>query len=288
MTYTTLITAQQLLNIQAEGTPHKIFDCSFDLNQPDAGMAMFTDVRIACAVYAHLDHDLSAKTTAQRANAASGGRHPLPAREQVADWLGRMGFENNMQAVVYDRQGNNFCGRLWWMLKWVGHEAVAILDGGLHAWQAAGGAMRSGLMPRTRTKSFTMGAPLVSLRDVNTVQQQLGSQQTIIDARAPARFKGETEPIDPVAGHIPGALNRPFSLNMTPEGFFKPPAVLRQEFEALLAGRDPATVVHQCGSGVSALPNLVAMQIAGLVPGTLFAGSWSEWCSNSERPVEKG
>ncbi len=288
MTYTTLITAEQLLTLQAEGIPHKIFDCSYDLNQPDAGLAMFLDVRIAGALYAHLDHDLSAKTAALRTSAASGGRHPLPSREQVADWLGRMGFENGMQAVVYDRQGNNFCGRLWWMLKWIGHDAVAILDGGLHAWQAAGGAMRSGPMPRTRVKTFTMGSPLVSLRDVDTVVQQLGSQQTIIDARASARFKGEIEPIDPIAGHIPGALNRPFSMNMTPDGFFKSAVVLRQEFENLLAGRDPRTVVHHCGSGVSAIPNLVAMQIAGLGPGALFAGSWSEWCSNPERPIEKG
>jgi thiosulfate/3-mercaptopyruvate sulfurtransferase len=289
MPYNTTISAQQLLDLQASEAPLKIFDCSFDLNQPDAGMAMFLDTHIAGAIYVHLDHDLSAKTPAQRVQAASGGRHPLPAREQVAQWLSQIGFNNSMQAVVYDRQGNNFCGRLWWMLQWLGHENVAILDGGLPAWYAVNGSMQSGPTPPPCPARFELHNPLVPLVGVDTVTQQLGhDSQTLIDARASARFKGDVEPIDPVAGHIPGALNRPYIQNMTADGLFKPAAQLRQEFEQLLQGRNPASVVHHCGSGVSAIPNLIAMQIAGLGATGLFAGSWSEWCSHPERPVEKG
>ncbi len=287
--YTTIISTSELQALQASGTPLKIFDCSFELSQPDAGLAMFRDDRIAGAIYAHLDTALSAKTPELQASAASGGRHPLPSREHVAEWLCNVGFDNSMQAVVYDRQGNNFCGRLWWMLKWVGHDNVAVLDGGLHAWQAAGGAMRSGPMPRHRAKTFVLQPSLVKLADVTSVQAHLGqTSQTLIDARGAVRFRGEQEPIDPVAGHIPGAINRPFTQNFDANGLFKPAAELRAEFETLLQGRDPATVVHHCGSGVSAVPNVLAMQIAGLGTTTLFAGSWSEWCSSPSRPVEKG
>jgi thiosulfate/3-mercaptopyruvate sulfurtransferase len=204
-------------------------------------------------------------------------------------WLSAVGFSNDMQAVVYDRQNANYCGRLWWMLKWMGHEAVAVLDGGLQAWQAAGGAVSGGDEPSHFQANFAIGRPLRTLVDTATVASRLGRlEQTIIDARAPARYRGEVEPLDPVAGHIPGALNRPFSQNIGADGRFKPAAQLRAEFEALLAGRDPATVVHQCGSGVSAVPNVLAMEIAGLGPTGLYAGSWSEWCSDPARPVEKG
>ena len=287
--YTTLISATELQDLQASGAPLKIFDCSFELSQPDAGLAMYRDDRISGAIYVHLDNALSAKTPALLADAASGGRHPLPSREAFAQWLGSVGFTNNMQAVVYDRQGSSFCPRLWWMLKWVGHANVAVLDGGLHAWQAANGAMRSGPMPRFVAKTFTLQPPLVTLVDVSTVEARLGqTSQTLIDARGAVRFKGEQEPLDPVAGHIPGALNRPFTQNFDINGQFKPADQLRSEFEDLLSGRDPASVVHHCGSGVTAIPNIMAMQIAGLGATALFAGSWSEWCSNPNRPVEKG
>ncbi|MBY0409536.1 MAG: sulfurtransferase, partial [Burkholderiaceae bacterium] len=221
---------------------------------------------------------------------ASGGRHPLPSRERFAMWLSSVGFANGMQAVVYDRQGANYCGRLWWMLKWAGHDAVAVLDGGIQAWQAAGGALASGDEPSHFQTNFKLGTPLRRLATVQDVVAglQQPAQQTVIDARAAARYRGEVEPLDPVAGHIPGALNRPFVDNIAADGRFKPAALLRAEFEQLLAGRDAATVVHQCGSGVSALPNALAMEIAGLGPTALFAGSWSEWCSDPARPVERG
>ena len=198
-----------------------------------------------------------------------------------------------MQAVVYDRQGANYCGRLWWMLKWAGHDNVAVLDGGLQAWQAAGGAVESGPQPQTSPSNYALAPALTGLATIETVANRLGRStgegaQTLIDARGAPRFRGEVEPLDPVAGHIPGALNRPFTENMAPDGRFKPAAQLRAEFDALLGGRDPATVVHHCGSGVSAVPNIIAMEVAGLGRTALFAGSWSEWCSDPDRPVAQG
>ena len=197
-----------------------------------------------------------------------------------------------MQAAVYDRQGSSFCGRLWWMLKWLGYDAVAVLDGGLNAWTAAGGATESGAVPTqsgAQSGNFAIGEPLVALVQAGQVLDQLGRvTQTIVDARATPRFRGEVEPLDPVAGHIPGALNRPFQLNLEADGKFKPAAQLRAELVALLGTRGLQTVVHHCGSGVTAIPNILAMQIAGLGSSALFAGSWSEWCSDQARPVAKG
>ncbi|RYX90692.1 MAG: sulfurtransferase [Comamonadaceae bacterium] len=294
--YTTLISAEELRALKAANTPHMVFDCSFDLMAPHSGEQQFRASHIPGAVYANLDTALSDKGMPDAdgkyhtpADAASGGRHPLPSLEKFAFWLSKVGFSNDMQAVVYDRQGNNYCGRLWWMLKWAGHASVAVLDGGLKAWTDAGGPTASGEETPHFQANFAQGEPLVTLATTRVVFDGLnGKAQTIIDARATPRFKGEVEPLDPVAGHIPGALNRPFALNMGPDGKFKPAAQLKAEFEELLGGRDPAGVVNQCGSGVSAVPNVLAMTIAGLGTPALYAGSWSEWCSDPSRPVEKG
>jgi thiosulfate/3-mercaptopyruvate sulfurtransferase len=288
-TFTTLISAAELQHLMSSGQPYMVFDCSGDLMNPENGPAMYRDAHIPGAVYAHLDNALSAKGDRRVTGAMSGGRHPLPSREAFAQWLGRVGFSNGTQAVVYDRQGANYCGRMWWMLKWLGHDNVAVLDGGLQAWQAAGGTMSSGTEPPAPSTTFQMHDALVALVDADTVVKNLGQPgQHIVDARGTPRFKGETEPIDPVAGHIPGALNRPFNLNIGPDGKFKDAATLRAEFTTLLGQRDPAAVVHHCGSGVSAVPNILAMEIAGLGRTALFAGSWSEWCSDPSRPVAKG
>ncbi|MDD2926939.1 sulfurtransferase [Rhodoferax sp.] len=285
--YTTLISVAQLQALHSSGQPVMVFDCSFELMKPAEGDAQYETAHIAGAVRANLDRHLSAAKGA--ADAASAGRHPLPARDTFAAWLGSVGFSPDMQAVVYDRQGANYSGRLWWMLKWIGHEAVAVMDGGLQAWQAAGGAIETGQPPQRQATNYPLAQEKTALVTTKTIVSQLGRPaQTIIDARATPRFKGETEPLDPVAGHIPGALNRPFGLNLDANGFFKPAAQLRTEFETLLAGRDPATVVHHCGSGVSALPNLIAMEVAGLGRSALYAGSWSEWCSDPSRPMAQG
>lgn len=287
MDYTTLITADQLQALMNSGRRLMVFDCSFDLAQPQAGNQHFTDAHIPAAVRADLDRHLSsAKGDPQ---AASGGRHPLPARAAFAQWLGSVGFSNDMQAVVYDRQGVTFCGRLWWMLKWLGHEAVAVLDGGMPAWYAAGGIVTSGAATAHPPTTFTAGAPRARLVTAQEVMERLGDPvQQLIDARAGPRYRGETEPLDPVAGHIPGALNRPFGDNIGDDGQFKPAIVLKSEFLELLDGRDPATTVHHCGSGVTAVPNILAMEIAGMGRQALFAGSWSEWCSDPARPVATG
>ena len=285
--YTTLISIDQLQALLRSGPQPLVFDCSFDLTDPSAGERQYQQAHIPGALYAHLDRDLSDKSDAT--DKASGGRHPLPARHKVAAWLRRMGLNPGQQVVVVDRQGANYCGRLWWMLKWCGHEAVAVLDGGLPAWQAAQGEVASGPSPTPSGHGqFQLGEPLMRLVDTHTLWQGLGhAAQTVVDARATPRFRGEVEPLDPVAGHVPGALNRPFSLNIGADGRFKPAEQLRAEFDALLAGHDPAGVVHHCGSGVSAIPNVLAMEIAGLGRSALYAGSWSEWCNTPGMPVAR-
>ena len=281
-----LISAEQLQALQQTDQPLMVFDCSFDLAAPEAGHQAFVAGHIPGAIYAHMDAHLSAKG---QPDAASGGRHPLPAREKFTAWLGSAGLDQGAQVVVYDRQGANYCGRLWWMLQWVGHDAVAVLDGGWPAWLAAAGAVASGEATQRLPTNYAVAPELSSLVAIETIAARLGvGGQTVIDARAAARFRGETEPLDPVAGHIPGALNRPFANNFQSNGHFKPAAQLRVEFEALLGSRDPARVVHHCGSGITAVPNLIAMRLAGLYGSKLFAGSWSEWCSDPNRPVAKG
>ena len=294
--HTTLIRVEEQKALQSSGAPLMIFDCSFDLMNPAAGEEQYRKAHIPGAVYASLDAALTDEgivdadgTLHPHPDAASGGRHPLPSREKFAMWLSGVGFTNEMQAVVYDRNGANYCGRLWWMLKWAGHDAVAVLDGGLQAWQAAGGAVTDRQEASHFQSNFRLGPPLRRLATTQEVLSGLGQPgQTLVDARGAPRFKGEVEPLDPVAGHIPGALNRPFGQNLGVDGRFKPADQLRSEFQQLLGGRDPATVVHHCGSGVSAVPNAIAMELAGLGPTALYAGSWSEWCRDPSRPVAKG
>jgi len=300
MTYTTLITVDQLTALQAGGTPTMLFDCSFDLSRPDSGASLYAQAHIPGAVYVNLDTDLSAAhgrpgkdgsvIVAQEADVpASGGRHPLPSRERFAAWLSSIGFSNDMQAVVYDRNNSMYCGRLWWMLKWMGHDAAAVLDGGMAAWQEAGFELTDRQEPAHFQSNFVLKDALVNLATTASVASRLGDAgQTMIDARAAPRYRGEVEPLDPVAGHIPGALNRPFTDNFGADGRYKPAAQLRAEFETLLAGRDASSVVHHCGSGVTAVPNVLAMQIAGLGTPALYAGSWSEWSNTAGLPTRQG
>jgi len=275
--YSTLISVEQLKAISAV-----VIDCSADLAKPEAGRAQFEEQHIAGALFADINTDLASHNPALAVN---GGRHPLPSREHFALWLSACGISEHTQVVVYDRQGMNYCGRLWWMLKWCGHEAVAVLDGGLQAWAGAGGALASGpALPVTQAE-FTLREPLLVLKHTAEVFAAMGRPaQTLVDARSAARYKGDTEPFDPVAGHIPGALNRPFNTNLNAQGFMKSPAELAAEFTVLLNGRDASSVVHHCGSGISAIPNLLAMQVAGLGSTALYAGSWSEWCNTPGLP----
>ena len=224
--YRLLITTSQLQALMQSDQHVVVLDCSSDLMKPETADSMFESEHIAGALQAHLDRNLSAH---HDADAVNGGRHPLPAREKVAAWLGSLGIGNGAQVVVYDRQAGNYCGRLWWMLKWLGHDAVAVLDGGLQGWKAAGGAVASGpAQAAGAAVNFEVKAPLRQLVMIDSVVEQLGRPtQTVVDARGAPRYRGEVEPLDPIAGHIPGALNRPFTDNFTPEGFFKSPEVLK-------------------------------------------------------------
>jgi thiosulfate/3-mercaptopyruvate sulfurtransferase len=252
---------------------------------PTSGHAQFLVQHIPGARHADLDQHLATHDPAQRVN---GGRHPLPQREVFAAWLQSVGVNQQTQVVVYDRNGMNYCGRLWWMLKWCGHDAVAVLDGGLQAWVAAGAAVSAGDPSPQAAGNFELREPLVTWVDTATVANHLNNgMQTLVDARGAPRFRGEVEPLDPVAGHIPGALNRPFNSNLNAQGFFKTADELRAEFAQLLGPVKPEHVVHHCGSGVSAVPNVLAMEVAGLGKTALYAGSWSEWCNTPGLPCEK-
>lgn len=260
-----------------------VLDARFDLARPDAGAEAFLAGHLPGAQYVHLDRDLSAKGEVP---ALCGGRHPLPTREHFAATVARLGITPATLVVVCDAQGGMFAARVWWMLRWIGHTAVVVLDGGVAAWTAAGGALETGAaQPPVPAAAYPL-SPEAGQRVItaDALQAQLG-RVTLIDARAPERYRGDVEPLDPVAGHIPGALNRPFSANLAAGGRFQPPEVLRAAFLPLLGEGE---VVHQCGSGVTACHNLLAMEIAGLPAATLYAGSWSEWCRDGRRPVARG
>lgn len=281
-----LIDAAALRERLAAGAPTVVVDTSFDLADPAAGEGSYREGHLPGAHYLHLDRDL-----ADHAPAADGrfrGRHPMPTREAFAATLSRLGIGAAAPVVVYDRQGGMFAARAWWMLRWLGHREVAVLDGGLAAWLAAGGGLVTELPTAAAAhRAYAPAASLAPTVDAAALQAGLGRVR-LIDARAPERFRGEVEPLDPVAGHIPGALNRPFKDNLDLQGRFLAPEALRAAFLPLLAGRPPAEAVHQCGSGVTACHNLLAMEIAGLPGAALYPGSWSEWCAEPARPVARG
>ena len=279
--FTTLISTADLA--ARLGAPEiVVVDLRHDLGQPDAwGEAQYQAGHVPGAVFAHLDRDLSAPKT------GSNGRHPLPSPAVCAALFGRLGIGAGTQVVAYDQGSGAYASRLWWMLRWLGHDAAAVLDGGFDRWTREGRSVTAEV-PVRRSATFT-ARPVVTPVDAAAVASALGGESMLlIDARAPERFRGEVEPLDPVAGHIPGAVNRPFVRNLGPEGTFKPAAELRAEFDALLGGKPPATVVHQCGSGVTACHNALAMEVAGLPGARLYPGSWSEWCADPARPVARG
>lgn len=279
MLWTTLISVEEF----AETIDHcVVIDARHDLMAPTAGRAAYDDGHIPGAFFLGQDTDLSG------AKNGRNGRHPLPDRETLAARLRATGLVPGRQLVAYDAQNGMFASRVWWLARWLGHEAVAVLDGGIEAWKKAGFPV-TGEVPPPRTGGFTASAPLAPAVGADEILAEIGTgRRLIVDARAPERYRGEVEPLDPVAGHIPGAINRPVQLNVRPDGRFKPGPVLRQEFEALLAGRDAAALVHACGSGISACHNLLAMEFAGLSGSALYPGSWSEWCSDPSRPVATG
>jgi len=260
----------------------RVFDCRHDLAKPYLGEQQYAHVHIRGALFAHLDRDLSARPTGRN------GRHPLPDPAVFAAWLGRQGLRPDDQVIAYDANNGAMASRLWWMLRWVGHQAAAVLDGGLAKWLEEEREVTAEVPSFAATEYVPRLRPNANA-DVEYVERRLGAAgMLLVDARAPARFLGQTEPIDPVAGRIPGALNRFNGDNLAPDGTFKKPQALKKELGGLLGDRDPAEVVHYCGSGVAACHNLLAMEIAGLHGSRIYAGSWSEWIADPRRPQAKG
>lgn len=281
--YTTLISAAELAR-HIDDPSWVVLDCREDLASRGAGRAMYESGHLPGAQHADLEVDLSDKSPGP--NGEFRGRHPLPSREAFIETLRRWGVNHGSQVVAYDAQGGMFAARLWWMLRWVGHEAVAVLDGGLQAWQTLGQPLSATETPKPRG-NVDLHPSLVTTVDVNDVLANLRTRtRVVVDARAPDRYRGLNETLDPVGGRIPGARNRFFKDNLDADGRFKSPAQLRAEFGAVVA--DPAAAIMQCGSGATACHNLLALEIAGLRGAALYPGSWSEWCADPARPVASG
>ncbi len=265
-----------------------VFDVRHDLADHAAGRRAYEQGHIPGALYLDHERQLSAPQT------GANGRHPLPERSGFAALMRSQGLTAQSQVVVYDGGNSMFAAHLWWMLRWLGHDKVLVLDGGWPAWVAAGGAVESGAnMPAVteaqavQNKSYPAQAAMATV-DARAVLANIDKPLfTVLDARAANRYRGEVEPMDPVAGHIPGALNRPNTLNLQEDGRFKSAAELRRDFDGLLQGRPARNIVHQCGSGITACHNLFAMELAGLPGSALYPGSWSEWCSDPARPVAR-
>ncbi len=265
------------------GSPDLVVcDVRHDLARPDAwGEGAYRAGHVPGAVFVHVDRDLSGPQS------GTNGRHPLPTPERAAAMFGRLGIAPDKQVVAYDQGPGMYAARLWWMLRWLGHENVAVLDGGFAKWTAERRPVATD-ETKPQPAAFAIRRVTPTVNATGVLASLPRRTLVLVDARAPERFRGETEPLDPVAGHIPGARSRPFTLNLDAQGTFKHPAFLRAEFEALLDGDAHDLVVHQCGSGVTACHNLLAMEVAGFSGTRLYPGSWSEWCADPERPVAVG
>mgnify|MGYP000008093517 FL=1 len=280
MNYNTLISSETL-NQHLNQSDWVIIDCRFSLANTKHGKNAYQHGHIPNARYAHLDHDLSSRIT------PFTGRHPLPDFRVLVEKLGHWGVSNHTQVIVYDDAGGAFAGRLWWMLRhWLGHEKVAVLDGGIQAWQTHFSLVTT--LPQIKPTTFRPYLNDTQWLTARQVQNALAQKKIyLIDARTPERYRGEVEPIDFVAGHIPYALNRPFQFNLDKSGLFLSVEKLRSQFQTLIGNTSPDNVVHYCGSGVTACHNLLAMEYAGLSGSKLYAGSWSEWIRNQNRNSAK-
>ena len=285
---TTLISPAALHTLLADPTKHTVVvDCTFDLADPAAGRQAHHAGHIPGAYYLHLDNELSGAKT------GGNGRHPLPAPDDFIARLRMLGVNNDTQVVAYDANGGVFAARLWWMLRWIGHAGAAVLDGGRQAWEAAGYALEPGVpdepaLPEDRG-NLELRASLVPVVDARDVVDNLATQvRLVVDARSEDRFRGENETLDPVGGHIPGARNHCFKRNLDRDMRFKPAEQLRAEWQATLGQSAPEHSIMQCGSGVTACHNLLALEVAGLTGAALYPGSWSEWCADPSRPVATG
>lgn len=282
MSFSTLVQASEL-SAHLNDPDWMVFDVRHDLFSPRAGIDAWCAGHIPGAQFLPLDEALSGAKTGHN------GRHPLPERSSLAAILASLGVNARTQVVVCDDHGGMFAARLWWLMRWLGHQRVAVLDGGIKAWTAAGGRLVPDPPPARAQGDLAEGASLVGTVTAEQILSSLGSRNLlVVDARAADRFRGENETLDPVAGHIPGACNRPISRNLGAEGRFRSAQELREEFDLILEGTPMERVVMQCGSGVTACHNLLALEIAGLPGAKLYPGSWSEWCADPARPVAVG
>jgi thiosulfate/3-mercaptopyruvate sulfurtransferase len=270
-----LVSTEQL----AQHPEWRVFDCRHDLADPAAGERQYADSHLPGALFAHLDRDLSAPKTGRN------GRHALPEAKTFIAWLGKQGLKPTDTVVCYDGGPGAMASRLWWMLRWAGHEQAAVLDGGFTKWQREGRPVTAEV-PAFESLPYPGRARASMHASLAYVEKKL-KRAALLDARAPARYRGEQEPIDPVAGRIPGAKNRYNSDNLAADGTLKAPEVLRAEFEKLLAGRNPGEVINYCGSGVAACHNALAMELAGLTGSRVYIGSWSEWSADPARPISR-
>ncbi|WP_235837790.1 sulfurtransferase [Chitinasiproducens palmae] len=284
MSFNTLISAEQLATLLADTAANVLVcDCSYDLTNPAAGSASYRHAHIPGAVYVDLERTLSGQKTGRN------GRHPLPAPASLAEALSGLGANTDTQLVCYDGAGGMFAARLWWLARWLGHDRVAVLDGGLAAWQAAGQPTEQGDGRTPARADFPVRAPLVATVDYDTVLANVARPtRVVLDARAADRFRGENETLDAVGGHIPNARNRFFRDNLGADGRFKSPERLRAEFSAVAGHTDGSALIAQCGSGVTACHNLLAMEVAGIPGAALYPGSWSEWSSRPGAPIATG
>lgn len=257
----------------------RVFDCRHDLANPALGEQQYAEGHVPGALFAHLDRDLSGPKTGKN------GRHPLPEPKVFVAWLGKQGLQPADQVVCYDGGPGAMASRLWWMLRWVGQQSVAVLDGGFAKWQQEGRPVSAEIPGRT-SMSYPGRAQTSMVAYLSHVEKKF-KRAALLDARTAARYRGEQEPIDPVAGRIPGAKNRPNNDNLSADGTFKKAELLRAEFDAVLAGRNPSEVINYCGSGVSACHNALAMEIAGLTGSRVYPGSWSEWSADPSRPISR-
>lgn len=281
MAYTTLVSTKDLAE-NLENPEWIIFDCRFTLTDPAAGKLKFNEGHIPGAIYVHLDDDLAAPVT------SSSGRHPLPDVNVLAAKLGKWGVDKNKQVVVYDDTFGAMACRMWWLLRWLGHDNVALLDGVFPKWQKE--KRPTNTKPaKLRSTKFTPMVRHELVVDADYVQQHISKDDSLlIDARPDVRFTGDVEPIDKVAGHVPGATNRPFDDNLNLGGDFLPVDELKEEFSDLLMGKDPSQVINMCGSGVTACHNILAMECLGFKNTRLYAGSWSDWITDDSRAVATG
>lgn len=281
MPYHTIIPSADLAK-NLENPSWVTIDCRFRLNDTAFGRNAYAKGHIPGAFYAHLDEDLSGKIVPGHT-----GRHPLPEPEALAILFSSWGIAPGIQVVAYDDMAGAMAARLWWLLRWMGHAEVAVLDGGLPRWEAEGRLLDTGIPPARHAK-FVPRPQNLLIADAGEVDQMChNSEYVVVDSRAPERYRGEVEPIDPVAGHIPGAVNLPHLSNIGADGKFLPPDEIRENFIRILGGRGADHSSFYCGSGITAAHNLLAMEIAGLHGAKLYPGSWSEWITDPSRPVER-